>query len=347
MLLDLLLPLAGLLLTTPSAQDAEIARLVPADAVFVLRLESVDGLLEVVNVFASVGDNEPMDAGKLLGDMDLPGDAGQVDPSRPLLLAVAASPQTPEPVVTFVLPVRDVQAYQGSLAAQSRWRSATAGGYVGVSAGQGYALAAEPTALAAGLRPGVASMRLDLETLIAAYRPIIQMGLEQVEMQLDMLAGMAAGPVDIGPMLELYLDMVWDFIDSADRLDLGLVQTAGSLELAGALSTLEGSPMAAWGGAAPADLSSWPGQVDPEGSLVMAMGGDWANLMKRMQPMLDVSFALYPPETRKFFDDYMAASASLFPLMGPVFAGGEFGPGGMRLGYVVRSGEAARSCCPA
>ena len=328
------------------AQDAaaEAARLLPADTVFLLRIESAEGLLALVNEMAAAAGESPLSAAEMLADLNLPGDPGQVDTSRPLWLAVALSAQVPEgePKLTFVVPAKELEAYQGSVADERGWTSAVSGGYVGVSQAAGYAASEAPSALAASLRPGMLSMHLDLETLISTFRPFIEMGLDQAETQLDTLAQMAEGPIDIGPLLEMYVDLAWDFVDSAQALDVALAQQGGSLELSGWLTTLEKSPMAAWGEGAPVDLSGWPAQVDPAATVSMALGGDWAAMMKRMQPLLEASFSIYAEEASGFMKEYLAASERLLPLMGPAFIGGDLGSGGMRMGYVVRSEKPAQ-----
>ena len=57
---------------------------------------------------------------------------------------------------------------------------AVRGDWVGVSLAPGYAPGATNAVLSA-MEPGVASVHIDLETLLEMFGPFIEMGLEQIE----------------------------------------------------------------------------------------------------------------------------------------------------------------------
>ena len=315
--------------------ESDALRLLPAESQVLVRLQSIDALLELVNRFGAVSGAPAFTATELLEDLNVPGDASQIDSSRALWLAFS---QTPAPAVTFAVPARDAAALIAALELGGQAKTLASGGYVGISNGGGLELHAEPPALAAKMRPGLVSVHVDLATLIEAYRPFIEMGLEQVETQLDSEASQAApGAPDMAPMIEAYVDFAWDFFDSAEHLDLVLAQQGASLELQSTLSTLEGSPLAGWGTGPAVQLGAWPAQIDPKSTLSMAFAGDWASLMKRMQPMTEASLGVYPQVMQSFLREYISAVEGMYGLMGPVFAGGDLSAGGMRMGYLVAS----------
>lgn len=326
--------------TAPTPADAA-ARLIPADATIVIRADSVDGLL------ALIGEVAPADTGELpppeavLTEMGLPGDAGLVDTTRPVWIAYSMSAPMQPPQVTWVVAPRDADVFAGSVEGQVGWASIASGGYVGISQVQGYAELDKPAPAVAAMKPGLLAAHVELGTLIRSYRMFIDMGLANAEAQLDSMAMSEDPGLPVGPLLELYVDLARDLVDSAEGLDLSVARHGASLAFESSLVTSEGSPMAAWGAGKPVDLRAWPGAVDAGASISMAFAGDWASIMDRMQPLLDASFAIYPESTRKFFEDYMAACKPFMGLMGATYAGGEIGGKGMRLGYLIRSAKPA------
>lgn len=323
---------------TPAAltqgSEADALRLLPGESLLVVRLQSIEALLELVNRFGAASGAPAFTSTELLEDLNVPGDAAHIDATRPIWLAFS---QSPAPTLTFALPARDAQAMSAALELEGEGVVLASGGYVGMSNGSSLELQAEPPALAAKMRPGLVSMHVDLAKLIEIYRPFIDMGLEQVETQLDMEASSAPDAPDMAPLIEAYLDLTWDFIDSAEHLDLVLAQQGTSLELLGTLSTLEKSPLSSWGAGPPIELGAWPAQIDPTSMFCVAYAGDWADMMKRMQPMTELSLGMYPEALQGFMRESIAASGTMYGLMGSMFAAGDLGQGGMRVGYVVGS----------
>jgi general secretion pathway protein G len=313
--------------------DADPLRLLPDDAVLLVRLESVDALLELVNRFGAASGAPAFTASELLSDLNLSGDTEQVDSGRPLWFSMTLS-QASVPAMTMVLPARDAQALAASLEASEQGKSVAAGGYVGFSSAADYTLAAEPSSLPSKLRPGLISLHLDLAELIEVYRPFIETGLDSAETMVDEFAPPTGGP-DMAPVVEAYVDLAWDLVDSADQLDLALARNGPLLELQGSLSTLEGSPLAGWGSGPPIELPLWPAQIDPNATISMASAGNWAHIMQRMKPMTEVSLGMYPEGMRQLLRECLSASEAMYALMGPSFASFDFGPGGMRGGYIV------------
>jgi general secretion pathway protein G len=331
--------------TTPAASlqdsDAEALKLLPKDAEVIVRLESMDKLLALVNRFGAAGGAPSFNAEQLVEDLGLPVFFQQIETGRPVWFAFAASPKSPAGAFTYVLPTRDPQAFIAGLELEDEGLKALpAGGYVGLTNASEYSLATEPSQPAAKLRPGLLSAHANLATLIETYRQFIEMGLESWESAMDQMPASEGGP-DMQPMFEAYTDLARDLIDSADGLDLALAENGPSLELAGSLSTLEGSPMAGWGAGTPVEIPPWPAQIDPNATLSMASAGDWALLMQRMKPLTEASVAMYPESMRGFMNECLASSQAIYSLMGPSFASFDLGEGGMRAGYVSVSEKPA------
>lgn len=324
----------------PAASD--VARLVPADAFLTVRVESAERLHGLAVRLASLGDQVlPADAVALLSEMDVPGDVAQIDLARPAFVALSLGGGSVVP--TFVVPARDAQAYASSLAAEATFASAVQGAYVGVSLRPGYAAAGAANPMVAALRPGLVSARVDLSTLIRTFRPMIEMGLGQVEMMMDQMPMDQAAGMDMGAMLEVYVDGLWAFVDSADQLDLVLDFDGKLLQQRSWLSTLPESPMAELGGSESYDLRPAAGWFDPAAGFSMLMACDMAKLLERFGPTLDMLVDAYPAELSGVLKRYMEAYRPVLPLMGPVVAAsGDFGAGGMRIAYGLFSPEPAK-----
>jgi hypothetical protein len=337
-------PRASAPLQTQAANvPKEAALLVPDGTVLVARCESIDRLLELVNIFASLGEAKagtPLDAAAVLEGMELPGDAAQIDNTRPLLVALSLASGSGEPV-TFIVPVKDAPAFQASLGADELWQSAVSGSYVGLSKIPGYAVRTEASGLVSALRPGLVSLHVDLATVIQTFRPLIEMGLDQVEMMMDQ-ASMSEGSVDMSAILELYMDAIWAFVDSANGLDVAFTFDGRLIEAQSTLTTLEGSPLAKFGGDAKHDLRPAARYLDPNAGAIMVMACDWARLVEQFGPTMDALFDAYPADLGAQFKRYMASYEGVLPLMGPLAAAsGDLGPGGMRLAYTLTSPKPA------
>ena len=321
--------------------DAEALKLLPKDAVVVVRLESIDKLLALVNRFGAAGGAPSFDAEQLVEDLGLPDFFKQIETNRPVWFAFAASSRSPAGAFTYVTPARDPQAFIADLELEGEGLNALpSGAYVGLTNAREYALASEPSPLASKMRPGLISVHANLGSLIETYREFIDTGIEAWEAQMDQMPVDEAAP-DMRPMFEAYTDLASDFIDSADELDLVLAETGTALELAASLSTLEGSTMAGWGAGPVIEIPPWPAQIDPNATLSMASAGNWALLMQRMKPLTDVSVAMYPESMRGFMRECLASSEAIYALMGPSFACFDLGEGGMRAGYVSVSEKPA------
>jgi hypothetical protein len=340
LLLSALLPLC--LPAAQGAEAADAAKLLPADAFLAVRVESAERLHALAVCFARMGGEEvPADVAALLGDMDVPGDVAQIDPARPAFVALSLGGMSVVP--TFVVPARDPQSYATSLAADATLSTAVLGGYVGVSLRPGYAAGTEASALAGALRPGLVSARIDLATLIRTYRPMIEMGLDQMEMFMDQMSMEQQDvSMDMGALLEVYVDGLWDFVDSADQLDLVLDFDGKVVQQRAWLSTLADSPMAELGGEGSFDLRPGAGRIDPDAAFSMLMACDLAKTLERFGPMIDTVLDAYPAEFGGEMKRMVEAYRPLLPLMGPLTsASGDFGQGGMRVSYDLHSPDPA------
>ncbi len=323
----------------PSAGDA--SRLVPAEATIVVRLESVASLLDLVHVFGPLG-GEPvasLDAATVLAGLQVPCDASAVDPRRPLFLAIALDPARPAPAMTWVLPIADTRAFHASFdAAEGQVQQASVPGYIGLSTQAGYAASAAPNPLAARLRPGVVSAHADLATLIRMYRPLIDMGLRQLETAVYQDPDPGEQGLDLLPMMEWYAELLTTVVDSAEALDLACERQGDELALVFDFTALAGSELDGWESEQPIDVAPLLARLDTESMYQIALAADPVELWERSGDFFESMFGVYPEPLRSSLQELLDAQETLMELLLPgVALSGDLGPAGVRGVYLLRS----------
>jgi hypothetical protein len=264
------LALLGMLPALAHAQtgvDADFARLVPADAVLVVRLTSVEELLPAVErmraaLAPAAKSWTPHD---LLAALDIPASASLIDPKAPLGFALAVSPERRVATPAFILGSPDPEALVASLGPPWRERAKVAGGYVGVALAGNYATGEGAAALLEGLPSGLLVARVDIQGLIEAYRPLIDLGLMQGESMLATPQG--PGPLDVRNFMQSLFELALDFLDSAMRLDVALDVRGSRAKLAASLLTREGSALACWGRSEDVDFEFLARRLDPDAAI--------------------------------------------------------------------------------
>jgi len=329
------------LCAAPSLAQDDAARLVPPSTNVLVRLESLRAWNELVRGFAPLGDEElaSYDLQQYLDSMGwdpsrqeaVPNPA--LDPARPLYLAFEFNPVAG----TLVAPVDSEAAFHFHPEFFGGGEeSAHLGSYTGISMLPGYAASEAPSPLLAGLRPGLVSAHVDLATLIATFRPVIDMGLRQVEMQLDQMP--STDGLDMEGLMELYLGMVRSMLDSAQSLDLALEREGDELALRfDYQESAERLP-----GLRTAEVARLLGNVDPDSSLQAVFNSSWVDLLDWMEGFSDVVFDAYPEPLRTDLQHLMVLQKELAPLLEPGMAASvDFTPEGVHAQYALRTSQAA------
>jgi hypothetical protein len=322
---------------TQAAKPDEIAALVPKDAFCVLRVASLDEaqamLRSLSRAFAPDEDAEAIDMRELLPALAPGVDSALVAGDRPLAIAFSLDATTKQPLPTAILPIADIDAYKASLAEPA---PPIRGSYVAHSQVPGYEPAAETPALALGAPAGTLAASVDLETMIEEFRPMIEMGLDQVEQMMEMQPVPAAG-MDPGEIFALYFDGVRAVLDSAERLDLSLAAPRGEVDLRWRLSVSEGSPMAALAGAGPTSIRETAKLADGSAPMILLIGLDMAKQFAFFEPILDAMFEAYPEPLGTELRRLTAVQKKMYPLFGSSMAiSGSLGAQGMRFAYYLK-----------
>jgi len=332
---------AGPVALVPQENDA--AWLVPADATVLVRLESTQAWNELVRAFAPLAGEEAAqhDLQALLDGLapavqGVKGVTPRVDPARPLYLAVTLDPSSGQ-FVTLIAPVTNGQPFRFQPTVGPT-TNVVRGGYTGASNRPGYAANAAPNALLGELRAGLVSVHLDLETLIAAYRPLIDMGLGQFETMLDQNPSDDEMPFDVQPLMGAYLAAARALVNGADALDLSLERRGDELDLR--FDYREREERA--GVAAVADVTPLLGYVDPASPIKMALNGKLTDYLALFESFSESVLAIYPEPLQTDMRKLLELQDALDPLLLPgLVVGFDLGAPGMHGSYVVRSPQPA------
>ena len=177
-------------------------------------------------------------------DKAVPGVASLVDPTLPLALAAKAPPPMVSDMgMTLVLPLLDPAAELPPLPPAFK-ATVVRGRYVAISTDPAHAARDTVPELARDLKPGVATMAVDLQGLIEQYRGLLEMGLGMMAVAPapdpdQPGAARASSPAETRALVAMARGMM----DSARRLDLALDLSDGRLTVTGMLGIRPDGPL--------------------------------------------------------------------------------------------------------
>lgn len=336
------IPSLALLAVLVQSPTDPAAALVPSDATVLVRLESLERLADLAAAFSELvpGGATP-GAAEFLPMLQYPGAAEAVDPAQPLYMAVSFAPDLPAPSQAWIVPLRPGAAHgidnsEGVLSLHQE------GAYLAIHARPGVARPTSPSPLVAALEPGVVSVHVDLARLVELFRPLIDMGLRQAEMELASAPQDEGVPFDMEGMYEWFFDKAHETIDSALSFDLALGRAGSLLELRGRYRVKEGSPQV-FRPVSTVPLALLAGQIDPAHPLQLVASGTWNDFLRPMADVIDVAMELYPEPFRTDFEQMLAQQRALDEALLPgIAASTDFTTEGMHLVYVLRAKDPAR-----
>jgi hypothetical protein len=326
-----------------SAPD-ELARLVPADAVGLVYAPSLEGLQNRLNVF--VREFGPpgvsVDLADALKGMVGPDLAARIDRTRPIAIAVTLvarpSPEgeparAPEPTPTFIVPVTSgapIKADDG----MGGPPMVTLGSYVGVSPVPGYAAQTTASPLLAGMPGGDVALRLDLAKVVERMRP-------QLDSLLDIPAGEGKAAGAAAKTLAQVGGALRDFLESAERLDLGLWVDGGKVDLEATFTAKDGSKIAKTL-ASGEDATPLAAAIPRDFPLEAVMAVRFDEIMKLLLPLMKQAMEQLGPEAQEAFEKQQALMLDVYAQLGGATAMGMgFGKDGIEGVMVARVKDAA------
>jgi len=332
----------ALLAALVQAPSDPAAALVPADATVLVRFESLDRLADLAAAFSELvpGGVTP-GANEFLPMLQYPGAAEAVDPAQPLYMAVSFSPDLPAPSQAWIVPLRSGAAHgidntEGVLSLHQE------GAYLAVHARPGLARPAAPSPLVAALEPGIVSVHVDLARLVEMFRPLIDMGLRQGEMELASLPQDESLPVDMEGMYEWFFDKAHETVASAEALDFALGRAGSLLELRGRYRVRADSPQV-FGPVSTVPLASLAGHLDPAHPLQVVASGTWNDFLRPMADVTDLAIQMYPEPLKSDLEEMLALQSGLDDALLPgIAASADFSTEGVHVVYVLRAKDTVR-----
>ncbi|MFN0243370.1 MAG: hypothetical protein ACKVWV_10810 [Planctomycetota bacterium] len=330
-----------------SVAASDVAKLVPEGTVIYLEIPSLERLdaaiHKVMSAFAPA-QAEGFDVDMILGELDVPGSAEEIDHKKPFAfcLVLPAQPGA-QPMPTMLVPAVSAENYAKSVAESGVAMQATvAGSYVVVSSAP-ITPAATPPAIALGLPAGEVACRIDMKRLVAHFRPLIDMGLAQAGPLMAAGAAQSAPGMDMAPMMDTYVSGLRSFLDSGETLDLALRLEGDRFEFATNFTALEKSALAEFGSKEKTDLRDLARLIDASAPVSVVIGMDQAAMLKHFTPFLDAAINMYPEASRASMKKAMDNWDELAAQTGPGFCvNADFTPTGMQQVVYMRPRDATK-----
>jgi hypothetical protein len=322
--------------TKPADANATIARLVPADALGVVRVPSLDEFDASLRTFMAAVNpeaKEPVTAEKLLkGIAPVPGAFEYLDHKKPIVVCLSFDGERMEPLPTFVLPVTNADEFLKTLPpSPATAKPVILGDYVGVSMLAKYAAREAPASLVDNMLPGAVSARVDLERVFEMFRPMIEPELDQIEEHADEMPTGAMPGLDASALAKSYIDGFRTFMDSAQTLDLATGMHGNRFDFSFVFTALEKSALSDMGSKEKTDIVRIAKHLDPDSGIAFVVGMDPPAMYKRFGPMFERFAAAYPEPMRPMFATSMASWEKLAPVMGTAMCVNmDFSPTGLR-----------------
>jgi hypothetical protein len=332
-------------LARQEATTETLGKLVPTGTVAYVQVPSCERLVAVARQVSELfepGSSASIDPEMLLGSMNL-GEAWQhVDQKRPFGVAFGfAGPEEQEPVATLLVPVDSVADFVTALEEMPFPHATTTGtGYVAVTMAKSVSHPSRSDSIVARLPAGDLVMRIDLEQVIARFRPQIDAGLREIEHESAAATATPVAGFDARPMVGQYFEGARAVIDSADVLDIALRLQDQGLEIQSALATLPGSVLAGFASKEKTDASDLARYLDPDASWSLITGFDMAGMYARFHTLFAAAVGIYPEPMRPQIEAWQARMPELVALCkNAIAASGDLSPKGMRSACVMKTSD--------
>src|SRR5436190_2227550 len=331
----LVLLFAGVACGRKAAQgvDRALASLSPADTVAVVRIASIDELVQHARDVARSAGQSPddIDADTMLQRLGAMGGRTElIDRGRPIAVAVTL-PRGGQPAPVLLVPATDAAAYASSLP-RLEVAPVVAGKYVAVPFGTKYEKPASPSAAMDGLQGGVFALRADVEKFTAAFGPVIAVGLKSFEGMMAQQMHAAGSGVDGQAVAQLYTDAARALLAAAKSLELGVDFRDGYLDAFATLTVKPGSDLDGWS-SAPVDLRAVASRMTGKGQVEVAAVMDAQKLWPRYEAVMDAMLDMYPQDARATMRAMMLSWKDGYGALGQAMGmeGNVFGGQGMSM----------------
>ena len=326
---------------TPGSSDA-LAKLVPEGTAVYVQAPSLDRLGAAIKKVVGAFDKEKaqsFDLDAMIREGGLPVSPANIDHGKPLAFClVLPETQGGEPSPAVLLPSANPDALVKEVSgAGMPFKTSVESGYVTLTMAPEAKKGAGPAAIATGLPAGEISARVDVKRLVAHFRPMIDMGLAQLQMAMASMPPEATNGMDVGPMLKLYSDGMRAVVDSGQTLDLALRLDGNRCDIASIFTAQEKSALADYGSKEKTDAKALARYADASSPVGLVFGTDPSSLAKKLRPLLDAAITAYPEPLRSDFKKAMGSFDDLAANMGSaVCGGGNVSADGLRYSLYMR-----------
>ncbi|RKY20611.1 MAG: hypothetical protein DRQ55_07085 [Planctomycetota bacterium] len=256
-----------------------------------------------------------------------------IDHDRPLLVALAPSGTSAEPVI--VLPVTDAAALRAGLEGVTIHED---GRYLGLSRDPTYTPGNALAPLTAPLPDGQLALRADLASMLAPLRPMAELMVPSMAAQAP--AG-SMGGMDPAALMSAYVRFVFDGAQAVDSIELGLSMLDGSLDVSGQVDVVPGSPLADIPAAQCDTLDEMVAWLDGGAAMQMVCAIDAGAFAQATRGWMLETVDVWPDTSEDALIEYLATLEVVSRRCGHVFVmDGEFSPGGIDCAYLFEADDA-------
>ena len=307
----------------PAVED-DLGRLVPADAVGLVYVPSLDALEAKLRTVVGAVDSDAakeVDVGKMIEQIAGPA-ASQVDRSRPMAVALSlGGGEKPAPSPTFILPVRDGAAAKAAFGEPEPGKPipVVLGKYLALSESPDLRASETSSPLVKDLPAGDVAVRVDLARVISTYRKQIDEAMGQMGEQAGRgdrpgaRPGLAGG--QMASMMKGFTEAAKPLLDSAERFDLAVSVQGTTADLDLAFTAKAGSeldrPKSARG-----DVASVAAALPRDYPIVVLLGVSMAEFSEWSTSLMDAYLLALPEKQRDAFKKLMARSNEMYALLG-------------------------------
>jgi len=326
---------------TTATQPDTVEAWIPANAVAVVRLSSLDTATSMATTLARIGDENARlpDVLEMLGGaVGLQAPWELVDRKRPMVLAAALSDTRPPAALTLIVNSTDpakLIAAEGLQA--SGWSSARHGDVVVLSNDPNERALAADAPLRVGLEKHTIAVRVDVEEIMAQYGDLFRQGFDSAAAQ-EIASASEDGQ---RALMQSMFDGVTDAIDSLETFGIALDAAENRTRLSFEITSMEGSPLVDVMRVDTDGLAALTRVIESDAPIAFAWAMDMSAMCKMLEPLTQMA-AQKAVDAAKKAEAEAAASmmrmaTEAYASMGPLMAGGlRFDESGMSMVYGLK-----------
>ncbi|MCP5024291.1 MAG: hypothetical protein GY930_21295 [bacterium] len=310
--------------------EIDFSGLIPASAVIIVRLESTEALLKTAQSITRVFSPGSPELPANWPFTDLNGiDVKGLDASRPFYICWTIDHNGFQSAGAF--PANDSKKVVESLANEG-FRTKVRDDWVGFSSAPTYATTGTNEKVKS-LLPGVVSAHIDLAALVTNFGHFVEIGLASARDQMINAMEQTPSPMDMEAVFDLYFDCLQQVVQSAESLDIALIDQGEQLTLHGSYRAKEGSALAGLMDPLPLP-ATLPVAIPSDAPISYVMVANMGALFTKFSPLFEDILEIYPEDLRDPLAEYMGMLPRMLKGFGNTTVGfGGFYSDGLKFDY--------------